>query len=153
MSGTLDPRAWTAFFVPYGLLVFLVVAFLIFPLLLLTGNSTFAVYLFVSLVLGELAVFGWAKLVARSYTYNLSEKELTIKYGVLTNRQFVVPLSHIQNVRLDQDFISRRLALAQLTIQTAGDNNKAVLPGLFLSRAQTLRAILLKMQTTDSINK
>lgn len=149
MNGKLDPKAWVVFFVPHGLLVFLiwfVAAFLIFPLLLLTGNSAYAAYLFVALVLGELAALGWAKLLACSYTYDLSEQELKIRYGVLSRREFLVPLQRIQNVRLDQDFISRRFGLAQLTIQTAGENNKAVIPGLFFSKAQTLRAMLLKTQ-------
>ncbi len=55
------------------------------------------------------------------YKYKISETEVTIKSGVLAKKQRVIPLSKIQNINIEQNFLQKILRITQLKLETAGD--------------------------------
>lgn len=137
----LDRKSWVVFFIPYGLLVFLIWLFLSFmsvPFVFLMGAFSSLLWLILGLVLGELLAIVLAKKMAVSYKYELADRNLIIRFGVLSRREVIIPRDRIQNVSVDQGLIARFIGLAQLRVQTAGENSAAILPGLAYAQAQKL---------------
>ncbi len=55
------------------------------------------------------------------YKYSISEQEVTIKSGILSKKQRVIPLSKIQNINIEQNILQKILRITQLKLETAGD--------------------------------
>ncbi|MCX8162990.1 MAG: PH domain-containing protein [Candidatus Micrarchaeota archaeon] len=84
------------------------------------------------LVIG-LPSYLWIHLEYVSFTYELAEHELIIRYGILTRHTIVIPYHRIQNINSSRSLIERLIGLATLVIETAGTNvaaSEAQLPGI-----------------------
>ncbi len=55
------------------------------------------------------------------FKYEINETEVTIKSGIFAKKQRVIPLSKIQNINIEQNFLQKILRITQLKLETAGD--------------------------------
>lgn len=74
------------------------------------------------LVLWALLAFPFIFLNYYFFTFSINPKEITIRSGVLSRRQRIIPIEKIQNVEITQNFLQRLLSLAKVTIETAGES-------------------------------
>jgi len=85
------------------------------------------------LALVALPVHIWTSLIYRSFTFELTDKEMVIREGVITRKTTVIPYARIQDIRSERTVIERLLGLATLEIETAGSAKAAsetLLPGI-----------------------
>ena len=95
---------------------------------------------------------GWPALEYRYTSYRLTEREITIRRGVLWREVVTVPLSRVQHTDLSQGPLSRAFGLAVLTIHTAGTEHAAVaLGGLAVGDAARIRDRLLLERGPDAV--
>ncbi|MCM8830717.1 MAG: PH domain-containing protein [Candidatus Omnitrophica bacterium] len=88
---------------------------------------------FLIVLLIGLPSYLWVHLEYISFTYELTENELIIRYGILTRHTVVIPYLRIQNINSTRTLLERFLGLATLVIETAGTNlsiSDATLPGI-----------------------
>jgi len=62
----------------------------------------------------------FAKLYVQTFSYDLSEKFIIIRYGVLTKTKTTIPYSRIQNIAVYQNIRDRILHVFSVRIETAG---------------------------------
>jgi len=65
-------------------------------------------------------VHAWIGPYHRSLSYELGSEAITVRRGVVTKVEHVVPYRMVTNVSLKRDFLDRRLGLGSLHIHTAG---------------------------------
>lgn len=92
---------------------------IVLPLLIIIPLATIwhAGWLFLPL-LALIAVHAFIE--RRFLKYGLSPDHLFVQEGIWRQRQWIVPRSRIQSLRLTQSWLQRRLDLASLAIDTAG---------------------------------
>lgn len=136
----LDKRVKILWFLPNTLvLLFLLlvalIAFTAIPdasLLGVTRANFFYVLPVAVVALGAL-VYSWLDLIYRNFTYELDNREIIIRQGVVTRRTTVIPYAAIQDITSERSLGERMLGLATLEIETAGSAHLAseiVLPGI-----------------------
>lgn len=54
------------------------------------------------------------------FTYDMDEEKITLKYGVFTEINVIIPMSRVQYVDTEQGIILKKYKLINLTIHTAG---------------------------------
>lgn len=85
----------------------------------------------------------------RSWSYELTETELIIRFGVVIRVERWLPRTRIQHVDIVGGPIERSLGLRQLVIYTAGTREADVtVPGLPAGEAEALRDDLLSWVAT-----
>jgi membrane protein YdbS with pleckstrin-like domain len=91
------------------------------------------------------------------YFYDLTEKELIIRKGVISRREVVIPFSRIQDVYVDQDFGDRIFGLYDVHVATAAtggyylESERAHIDGVNAQNAEALKKIFLeKIRTTET---
>ena len=57
----------------------------------------------------------------RNFSYEISEKFITIRYGRLTRTKTTIPFSRIQNIAVHQNIRDRWLNIYTVKIETAGN--------------------------------
>lgn len=131
-----------------------------FTLLLTLGQAfrSFFIPLIIVLFLGrrtEGAFFFWILLMmALSLTYSLiryftfayriTPQELITTQGLFGRLERKIPLSRVQDVRVEQSLVQRLLGVVELQIETAGGKGaEAHLSVLSLPEAEKLRALIL----------
>ncbi|MBI4399300.1 PH domain-containing protein [Candidatus Micrarchaeota archaeon] len=62
----------------------------------------------------------WADMEYKAYTYQLTENELVIRWGIVNRHRVVVPYEKIQDAKTDRTALERVLGLVTLKIETAG---------------------------------
>ncbi|MCP3935276.1 MAG: PH domain-containing protein [Actinomycetia bacterium] len=68
---------------------------------------------------------GWSVLSWHRFTFSLENENLVVERGVVSLERVLVPLQRIQSVNIEQQLLHRPVALVQVTIDTAGSDNKA----------------------------
>ncbi|MGB6137973.1 MAG: PH domain-containing protein [Shewanella sp.] len=87
------------------------------------------------------AVIEWHK-----FRFRLLGEQLDVKRGLFFTKKDEIPLSRIQNIRYEQPFYFKPLALGTLVIETAGSKkDEAKLAALNTEQAQTLKRLLLNL--------
>lgn len=93
--------------------------------------------------------------VAKQYEawrYQLTDKDLIIKWGVLWRTVRFIPREAIQHLDINQGPVDRRYDLVKVVIYTAGQiGSVGEIPGLTSAEAEELRTTILGLEpTTDS---
>ncbi|MDF2529963.1 MAG: Bacterial domain [Gammaproteobacteria bacterium] len=81
----------------------------------------------------------------KSYDYEINDKSIMIKKGVLSVRQINIPFTRIQDVYVDQDFLDRIFGLYDLHISDAAMYSAGLthIDGLDKDSADKLHALIL----------
>ncbi len=81
----------------------------------------------------------------RTYFFDIREKSLVVRRGVLCKHELTLPLSRITDVYLDQDFWGRVLNVCDLHVSspTSTSGRFAHIPGIDRKGAVSLRTVLL----------
>ena len=69
-------------------------------------------------------VYVFLHLAYQSFTYELNEKEIVIREGVITRKTTVIPYGRIQDIRSERSLVERMLGLASIDIETAAASNQ-----------------------------
>ncbi|MBX3044406.1 MAG: PH domain-containing protein [Candidatus Kapabacteria bacterium] len=98
------------------------------------------IYILLFIVMGMIIIPGQ---ILRWYYFSfmITEKEITIKSGILSRKQRVIPIERVQNVNVKQDILQRLFGIAKVQIETAGD----------ISAEGSLEFV--KLQDADEINR
>lgn len=87
----------------------------------------------------------------RKFRFRLNGDQLEVKRGLFFTKKDEIPLSRIQNIRYEQPFYFKPLALGTLVIETAGSKkDEAQLAALDTQQAQTLKRLLLKLKQAEN---
>ncbi len=77
------------------------------------------------------------------YKYQISETEVLIKSGIFAKKQRVIPLSKIQNINIEQNFLQKILRISQLKLETAGDaTSEAALQYISYKEAENIQEFI-----------
>ncbi len=68
-------------------------------------------------------IFLFLIIVVSRRKYELREKDISYKSGVIVKKMTTVPFSRIQHVEIDEGPISRIFSLSSLSVYTAGDSS------------------------------
>lgn len=98
-----------------------------------------------------LAVLCYAIIQWAMFRYRLFDDKLGVRHGLIFKKAHEIPLSKIQNVRLEQPFYFRPLGLYSLVVETAGSKeDEAVLAAVNYRKAIQLKQRLVNpLQTTS----
>lgn len=80
-----------------------------------------------------LPVYLWVGLIYENFTFELADKDIIIREGVITRKTTVIPYARIQDIRTERTLIERLLGLATLELETAGSSKVAsetLIPGI-----------------------
>jgi len=80
-----------------------------------------------------LAVYWWLHMHYLNFTYEIGDKELIVREGVLTRKTTVIPFGRIQDITSERTLAERMLGLATIEIETAGSSKLAssmMIPGI-----------------------
>jgi membrane protein YdbS with pleckstrin-like domain len=110
--------------------------------------------LFLALVLYQII---YAIFYYKFYFYDLTEKELIVRKGVIARRELVIPFSRIQDVYVDQDFWDRIFGLYDVHVATAATggaysgSERAHIDGVNAENSESLKKIFVeKIRMTDT---
>lgn len=112
------------------------------------------IFLIIILALGEL----YAKLAYENYAYELNDKGVLIKSGVVFKRNVFIPYEKIQNFEIFQGIIARKLGIYQIFIETAGysvaanssiNSAEGQILGVSQQEAEEIREKILAMQNKN----
>ena len=104
-------------------------------------NSPWVIVAVVGVALAVLvyAIIQWAM-----FRYRLYEDKLGVRQGLIFKKTHEIPLSKIQNVRLEQPFYFRPMGLYSLVVETAGSKeDEAVLAAVSYRKAIQLKKRLV----------
>lgn len=77
-------------------------------------------FLLLAIVLTVIAAaYGLIHMAYESFTYELNDKEIVIREGIITRKTTVIPYGRIQDIRSERSLIERMLGLASVDIETA----------------------------------
>ena len=85
---------------------------------------TFPLMLLALLLIILAAVYGFIHLSYESFTYELNEKEIVIREGIITRKTTVIPYGRIQDIRSERSLVERLLGLASIDIETAAGSSQ-----------------------------
>ncbi len=80
-------------------------------------------YIWIVLII-DITTIGISRLFAgiyqKNFEYQISEKFITIQYGILSRTKTTIPFSRIQNIAIHQNLIDRILKIYTVKVETAG---------------------------------
>lgn len=137
----LDKKIKIIWLLPTIIIIFIILLFFGTFLLLSSQERFFSLDKISFFILGSFLIilfigfpaYIWVHLEYISFTYELTETEIIIRYGILTRHTVVIPYLRIQNINSKRTLLERFLGLATLVIETAGTNlsiSDATLPGI-----------------------
>lgn len=92
----------------------------------------------------------WPPARYRSWGYQVRERDLYVRRGVLSRTTTLIPHTRIQHVDTRQDVVERQLGLARVIVYTAGIRGaELTLPGLAAGDAAALRDQLAALSGED----
>ncbi|MBW8182498.1 PH domain-containing protein [Shewanella nanhaiensis] len=101
-------------------------------------------WLIIAIVGAILAVFAYATVQWAMFRYRLYEDKLGVRHGLIFKKANELPLSKIQNVRLEQPLYFRPMGLYSLVVETAGSKeDEAVLAAVNYERAIAIKQHLV----------
>ncbi|MFA6328260.1 MAG: PH domain-containing protein [Candidatus Micrarchaeia archaeon] len=80
-----------------------------------------------------LIIYFWLHVHYLNFTYELGDKELKVREGVITRKTTVIPFERIQDITSERTLGERMLGLATIEIETAGSSKLAssmMIPGI-----------------------
>lgn len=93
-----------------------------------TYNFNASIFLFVlGIIIFPPLVYGYLILLKKNFNYELREKFIIFRQGILTKSERTVPYGRIQHIVLSQGPIDRLLGLASISIETASEGGGAKL--------------------------
>ncbi|WCJ60530.1 PH domain-containing protein [Fontisphaera persica] len=118
------------FFIPLVIVLFL-------------GRRTEGTFLFwIALMVGLSLTYSLIRYF--TFSYRITSHELITTQGLLGRLERKIPLSRVQDVRIEQSLVQRLLGVVELQIETAGGQGaEANLSVLALGEAEKLRALIL----------
>jgi len=82
------------------------------------------------------------------FKFRITDKEIYINSGILAKKKRVIPLTKVQNVNLNQNFLQKILGLTRVQIETAGDiQAEAVLEFVSNQDAERISSIIKQYQS------
>lgn len=88
--------------------------------------------------LAAAAMFAWIE--ARRLAYQLRERDLSFRSGVISRRVETIPFSRVQHVSVGRGAIERMLGLSTLTVSSAGPD--IAVPGLAPDDAERIKGLV-----------
>src|SRR5213075_747050 len=86
-----------------------------------------------------------------TFTYKIQNGELITHQGVLGRTQRIIPLSRVQDIRIDQSVLHRLFRMADVHVETAGGKEpEASLSVLSLAEAEGLRRAIFDLKGLSS---
>ncbi|HKQ40309.1 MAG TPA: PH domain-containing protein [Verrucomicrobiae bacterium] len=86
-----------------------------------------------------------------TFTYRIQNGELITHHGVLGKTQRIIPLSRVQDIRVEQSVLHRLFRMADVHVETAGGKEpEASLSVLSLAEAERLRAAVFDVKRIAS---
>ena len=111
--------------------------------------GTLAVSIF---MFGFIMTFIYPWLGYKYWAFEVREKELYLKRGILNRIYTTAPYSRVQHIDVQQSFIERTMHLGRLVIYTAGTRGADVtVPGLPIEYAEELRDQLKNITSEDAV--
>ncbi len=95
--------------------------------------------------LGAIAVAAF--LEARRLAYQVRERDLSLRRGVIRHRVETIPFSRIQHVSVGRGVIERSLGLATLEVSSAGPD--IAVPGLSVADAERIKQTVAERAGVD----
>ncbi|MCX8174704.1 MAG: PH domain-containing protein [Candidatus Micrarchaeota archaeon] len=154
-----DSKVKLVWFAPTAIaIVFIWLAASLFYAVLMPDGSiaglsdlAFAVlFLLAILLLAGLPVYLWLELTYRNLTYQLTEREIVIREGVLARKTTVIPYDKIQDISSTRSLFERLVGLATLEIETAGSSRTAsetLLPGI-ANKDEFISEVMRRVEST-----
>ncbi|WP_445781190.1 PH domain-containing protein [Shewanella sp.] len=100
----------------------------------------------ITILVSTAAIIEW-----RKFRFRLNGDQLEVKRGLFFTKKDEIPLNRIQNIRYEQPFYFKPLALGTLIIETAGSQkDEAQLAALDTWQALTLKRLLLKLTQAEN---
>jgi putative membrane protein len=123
-------QAIRSFFIPLVIVLFL-------------GRRTEGAFFFWILIMMALSLT-YSLIRYFTFSYRITPQELITTQGLFGRLERKIPLSRVQDVRVEQSLIQRLLKVVELQIETAGGQGaEANLSVLSLSEAERLRSLIL----------
>lgn len=104
----------------------------------------------VALVILVLGVTWYPKVRYRRWRWQLTERALEMRYGVVVHRHEAVPYFRVQQIDIERGPVDRLLGLATLQVTTASASGSGSLPGIAEAEAPLVRQELL-MRAAEAI--
>ena len=99
----------------------------------------------VVMALGAIAIAAF--LEARRLAYQVRERDLSLRRGVIRHRVETIPFSRIQHVSVGRGVIERSLGLATLEVSSAGPD--IAVPGLSVADAERIKQTVAERAGVD----
>lgn len=143
------------FFLSTFILMFSPFSFVFLEVAFLGGFFRLTPLLLIVIVfLGEI----YAKLAYENYAYELNDKGILIKSGIVFKREVFIPYNKIQNFEIFQGIIARIFGFYQVFIETAGysivtqsniNSAEGKIPGVSRQEAEEIRERILAMENKN----
>jgi putative membrane protein len=79
------------------------------------------------------------------FTYQIVDRELRVKQGIINQKNIYIPSSRIQAIDISRGIVQRILGLVSLEVKTAGESSKeAKISAIRLEEAEQIKATLRK---------
>jgi membrane protein YdbS with pleckstrin-like domain len=132
-----------------GLIIFLSIVGFIFLNVITDVRYVFGLLFVIFAIISSLvwfAMYEYQKHYYKTYFYNITDKFIIIRKGVLAPREITVPFDRIQDVYLDQDIIDRWFNVYDVHMSTATMESavRAHIDGVEKHTAEQLRELILQ---------
>ncbi|PZD78257.1 PH domain-containing protein [Mesonia sp. K7] len=85
-----------------------------------------------------------SKAYVKRYAYQVREKDIIFKRGLLYGKVTIIPYNRIQHVTIVESFLDKKFNLSQLRIFTAGGSSSDInIPGLEPAVSQKIKATII----------
>jgi putative membrane protein len=106
------------------------------------SNSGMGRILLIALV-GAIISFGFSLLNWLRFRYGVGERDIVIEKGVFQRQRRVIPFDRVQDIDIEQPFLSRLFGTAKVRIETGGGGkNEGDLDAVSLAEAHRLRDVI-----------
>jgi putative membrane protein len=120
---------------------------IIIPVIIIVafGRKRAEDYYFLLAMIFLVLPIGLAMIRYFTFTYRIQNGELITHQGVLGRTQRIIPLSRVQDIRLEQSVLHRMFKMADVHVETAGGKEpEASLSVLAMAEAERLRAAVFE---------
>src|SRR5688572_19480588 len=124
---------------------------IIIPVIIIVafGRKRAEDYYFLLAMIFLVLPIGLAMIRYFTFTYRIQNGELITHQGVLGRTQRIIPLSRVQDIRLEQSVLHRMFKMADVHVETAGGREpEASLSVLAMAEAERLRAAVFEAKGT-----
>ena len=135
----------------YTLIVF-AIDFFILDEFIKNWTLPFGVLPGIVFLIGITMTFIYPNLAYKYWSFEIREKDIVIKHGILTRVESLAPFVRVQHLDVQQGIMDRMFGLGKLIIFTAGTRGAdLVIPGLPIAYAEALRDQLKNYTREDAV--